>query len=130
MPSEIVDSLYARVIFDGQRLNWFVRHPSGQSLPEFTSAQLPCWRCVHLGSVGKRSALIRPAASQFRQSELRDQQGIKNIPRARDLLAAPKPIGDTVNADGANPDIISALAVAVRLTCSPEAPLGVRVRSI
>ena len=28
----------------------------------------------------------------------------KNIARARELLAVPKPIGDTINADGANPD--------------------------
>ena len=29
---------------------------------------------------------------------------IKNIARARELLAVPKPIGDTIKADGANPD--------------------------
>jgi len=28
----------------------------------------------------------------------------KNIARARELLAVPKPIGDTINADAANPD--------------------------
>jgi hypothetical protein len=29
---------------------------------------------------------------------------LKNIARARELLAAPKPIGDTLDADGVNPD--------------------------
>jgi hypothetical protein len=29
---------------------------------------------------------------------------IKNIARARELLAVPEPIGDTIKADGANPD--------------------------